>query len=334
MIVIHFFTICLHGTYRRNREKLDFYPHPLVECLLDMVKISGVTFVKDAISLGYPFVESIKSIALLCDEVVINVGFGDPDLEHDDGTWEVLRGEFSQHARYILMKSFWNPDAVTDGLILSQQMNIALRHCRGKYCQYIQADEAVHEEDFPAIEEGIRQMEENPAIDGLVYNFLHFYADPYIRKHTRNTYRKEVRLIRNRPNIVSWKDAQGFRFDDSRKIHAVENPARIFHYGWSRREDIMDKKNKAFAQLYHGREHQEQDFTYQHIWGLSPFKGSHPSCMKEWIEHNRNPRDILSLPRNFEWKNITLAISDFIEKYSGYRIGEYKNYKLLPKGNL
>ena len=299
-----------------------------------MVKISGVTFVKDVISLGYPFVESIRSIAPLCDEVVINVGFGDPDLKHDDGTWNVLQREFSHQDEYILIKSFWDPNAVTNGFVLSQQMNIALRHCQGEYCQYIQADEAVHEEDFSSIRKGVEQMENNPAIDGLVYNFLHFYADPYIRKHTSNTYRKEVRLIRNRPNIVSWKDAQGFRFDDGSKISAVENPARIFHYGWSRREDIMDKKNKAFAQLYHGREHQEKDFTYRHIWGLSRFEKSHPSCMKEWIERNRNPRDILSQPRNFEWKNIALAISDLVEKYSDYRMGEYKNYNLLPQVKL
>ena len=299
-----------------------------------MIKISGVTFVKDTISLGYPFIESIKSIAPLCDEVVINVGFNDPELKSDDGTWDVLQRELAGKDRYVLTKSYWDPAITTNGQILSQQMNIALRHCQGEYCQYIQADEAIHEEDFPAIREGIRQMESNPAIDGLVYNFIHFYADPYIRKHTRNTYRKEIRLIRNRPNIVSWKDAQGFRFNDGTKIGTVEIPARIFHYGWSRREDVMDRKNKTFARLYHGREHHEKNFNYQHIWGLSRFKGSHPTCMNQWIEENRNPQDILSLPRKFEWKNIPLAISDFVEKYSGYRIGEYKNYNPLIKAKL
>ena len=298
-----------------------------------MVKVSGVTFVKDVISLEYPFVESIRSIAPLCDEVVVNVGFSDPDLKKDDGTWQLLRREFSGD-KFVLIKSFWSPDLVANGLILSQQMNIALRHCRGEYCHYIQADEAVHEEDYSAIREGIRRMEENSSIDGLVYNFIHFYADPYIVKHTRNTYRKEVRLIRNHRNIVSWKDAQGFRFDNRSKIHAMEIPARMFHYGWSRRESIMDKKNKAFARLYHGDNHREEDFYYRHIWGLSPFEGTHPSCMADWIRKNRNERNILSLPLSFEWKNIGLAISDWIEKYSDYRIGEYKNYRPLSGGRV
>ena len=298
-----------------------------------MVKISGVTFVKDVICLGYPFIESIKSIAPLCDEVVINVGFDDPELEKDDGTWQKLQKEFPQD-KFVLIKSFWNPEMVADGLILSQQMNIALEHCRGEYCHYIQADEAVHEEDFPTIRKGIQQMEKNPSIDGLVYNFIHFYADPYIVKHTRNTYRKEIRLIRNHCNILSWKDAQGFRFDNHTKLYGVEIPARIFHYGWSRREAVMDKKNKAFAKLYHGKEHREEDFSYRHIWGLSPFRGTHPACMGEWIRQNRNERNILSLPLAFEWKNIGLALSDWIERYSNYRIGEYKNYKLLPKGKI
>ena len=294
-----------------------------------MVKISGVTFVKDVVSLGYPFLESIGSIAPLCDEVVINVGFSDPELERDDGTWRALKREFSGD-RFVLIKSYWNPEMVSDGLILSQQMNIALNHCRGEYCQYIQADEVVHQEDFEAIRNGIRRMEENPSIDGLVYNFVHFYADPYIVKYTRNTYRKEIRLIRNHRHIISWKDAQGFRFKDSRKLHAAEIPAHIFHYGWCRRESVMDKKNKAFAKLYHGKEHQERDFSYRHIWGLSPFEGTHPACMDDWIRENRNERDILALPRAFEWKNIGLAVSDWIEKHSNYRIGEYKNYNLLP----
>ena len=298
-----------------------------------MVKISGVTFVKDVVSLGYPFIESIKSIAPLCDEVVINVGFADPQLEKDDGTWQALQRAFPQH-KFILMKSFWNPDVVAGGRILSQQMNLALARCRGEFCQYIQADEAIHQEDFEGIRQGVQKMEANPTIDGLVYNFLHFYGDPYIVKHTRNTYRKEVRLIRNHRNIVSWKDAQGFRFQDHSKINAMEIPARIFHYGWARRENIMDKKNKAFAKLYHGKEHREEDFSYRHIWGLSPFKDTHPACMAEWIRQNRNERDILALPLSFEWKNIGLALSDWIEKYSDYRIGEYKNYKLLPKEKL
>ena len=298
---------------------------------MTVTKISGFTVVKNAIELGYPCVESIESIAPLCDEVVINVGFDDPKMEDDDGTWLMLQAAFPGE-KFLFIKSWWDPEITSHGQILSQQTNIALAKCQGKYCQYIQADEVVHEEDISSIGRSVEYMEKNPSLDGLVFRYVHFYGDPYIIKHTRNTYRREVRLIRNHRDIVSWRDAQGFRFRNGGKIRAVLTPARIFHYGWARRETLMDKKNKAFGKLYHGRNHREKDFAYQHIWGLLPFSGTHPAPIKNWVERNRSDRDILSLPLKFEWKNIGLALSDWIEKYSGHRLGEYKNYTLFARG--
>ena len=53
--------------------------------------ISGFTFIKNGLSLGYPFKESAESIAPLCDEIIIIVGFNDPDCKKDDGTYEYLQ---------------------------------------------------------------------------------------------------------------------------------------------------------------------------------------------------------------------------------------------------
>ena len=44
------------------------------------MKVSGFTFVKNAIKFGYPVVESILSMVPICDEIIVSVG------DSDDGT--------------------------------------------------------------------------------------------------------------------------------------------------------------------------------------------------------------------------------------------------------
>lgn len=287
--------------------------------------VSGFTFIKNGLTLGYPIKESIESIAPLCDEVVINVGYDNPELKDDDGTYEYLRDSFPQD-KYIFLKSWWDPKISSEGQILSQQTNIALEKCRGKYCQYIQGDEVVHEDDLPEIETGIRQMESNSEIEGLIFNYLHFYGNVDIVKFTRNVYRREVRLIKNKLGIKSWKDAQGFKNKDNGKIKATLTKARIFHYGWARKEQVMNQKVQSFEKLYHGEDYQNDKFNYERIWGLKNFTKTHPQVMEKWISEHKNDLDIMSLPLRHEWKNLGLFISDSIESLTGYRLGEYKNY--------
>ena len=41
------------------------------------------------------------------------------------------------------------------------------------------------------------------------------------------------------------KDAQGFRFENHKKIPAKLIDASIYHYGWARAEEVMKRKLKA-----------------------------------------------------------------------------------------
>ena len=47
------------------------------------MKVSGFTFIKNGLTLGYPVLESILSIEPLCDEVIVNVGFEDEQCTQD-----------------------------------------------------------------------------------------------------------------------------------------------------------------------------------------------------------------------------------------------------------
>lgn len=288
--------------------------------------ISGFTFIKHGLDLGYPIRESVESIEPLCDEVIINVGFDDPELKKDDGTWDYLNDHFG-HSKFKFVKSWWDPNLRKDGLILSEQTNIALSQCRGKYCQYIQGDEALHEDDLSLIHDSVIDLEKNTHLDGLVFDYIHFYGNVDVQLYTRRIYRQEMRLIRNHKDIISWKDAQGFRYKNESKVQCKKIAARIFHYGWARKEQVMATKVKAMDKLYHENPN-SQDFTYKRMWGLRKFTQTHPSVMEEWTKNHKNELDIMSLPLEFNFKDLNLVVSDAWEKLTGHRLGEYKNFKI------
>lgn len=292
------------------------------------MKVSGFTIIYNGINLGFPFLESIKSLAPLCDELVINVGFSNPECTEDDGTWEMLQRELND-PKFVFLKSYWDPAIKKNGIILSQQTNIALNACSGDLAFYLQGDEVLHEIEYQTIKEDMKRLYEDSQLEGIVFNYIHFYGNTGIIKHTRNTYRRELRLIKNIESIESIKDAQGFRHRDDTKVNCFQSRAHVYHYGWAREAEVMNKKAKDFDKLYHGENHESDDFSYQRIWGLRPFKGSHPQVMKNWIEQNKNDLDIMNLPLKQEWKNIGLCVSDIIESLTGYRMGEYKNFKII-----
>ncbi len=289
-------------------------------------RTSGFTFIKHGLSLGYPVKESIQSIEPLCDEVVINVGFGQPECSEDDGTYEYLRDHFS-HSKFKFLKSYWDPALTSGGAILAQQTNLALQACQGSVCQYIQSDELLHEKDLPLIHENMIEMLRNPQIEGLVFHYLHFYGSSEAIRHTRLTYRQEVRTIRNGLGIRSYRDAQGFRHKNNTKLLCQEIGATVYHYGWARPLQLMQRKTKAMNRLYHDKQKDSEEFEYRKVWGLRPFIGSHPQVVQEWIDKNKTAVNPLKLKPDYGLKDVRLMVSDFIERLSGYRIGEYKNFK-------
>jgi hypothetical protein len=288
---------------------------------------SGITFIKNGLTLGYPIAESIESIEPICDEIIINVGFDNPELTEDDGTWDYLTKKFSGE-KYIFLKSYWDPEKTSKGLILSEQTNIALAKATGKYCQYIQGDECLHEKDLDRIRAEVMLMEDDQSYDGLVFNYIHFYGNVNVQKVTKKTYRRELRLIRNNKGIKSWLDAQGFRNSDDSKVLCKQIDASVYHYGWARAEQVMAKKNVAFEKLYHGDKKDNNEFSYERVWGLVPFEDSHPFVMGEWINKNKNDLDILSLPYKWSIKDLRIILSDKFEYVTGIRLGEYTNFVL------
>ena len=139
-------------------------------------------------------------------------------------------------------------------------------------------------------------------------------------------------MIRNNKHIRSYRDAQGFRIDNQ-KLRVKHIDAYIYHYGWVRPPEIVKSKMRNFNTLYFDGEKLEEkldkftNFDYSAIDGVSLFNGTHPKVMEDLV--NR-----LNWHVQLDEKKIKLSFKDHLlywfEKFFGYRLFEYKNYKIIP----
>ncbi len=287
--------------------------------------VSGFTIVRNAEKYDYPVVESIQSLLPICDEVIVLLG------QSEDNTLGLIQSIHSDKIK--IHHSIWDDTLREGGAVLAKETDKAkkLIHPNADWCFYIQADEVVNEVYYQEIKDALQLYQNHPLVEGLLFEYQHFFGNfNYVAK-SRGFYRHEIRIIKNLPNIQSYKDAQGFR-KDGNKLKVKKIKAEIFHYGWVRTPEIMKKKIKDFHQLWHTddwiaeQENQINQFDYSEIDSLQLFTSAHPSCMKDRIL-NKN----WDYTPTFTGKkgNVKDRILFWIEQKTGYRIGEYKNYQLV-----
>jgi hypothetical protein len=241
--------------------------------------LSGFSIVRNAIHYGYPVAEALRSFAPLVDEVVVAVGRG------EDGTLELVRSLDLPQLRVI--ETEWDETLRVGGRVLAQQTNLALAACRHPWAFYLQADEVVHEQDYPTIRAALDRWRDDPAVDALRFRFLHFEGTYAYVNYVR--YRKQCRIIRNNGAIVSVGDAAGFGRVDGCSLRVRRSGATIYHYGWARAPEVLKRKTLAFQKLYH-----DDDWVAAHYGDIPPdylsdvdiafrFRGSHPAVMRERI---------------------------------------------------
>ncbi len=256
------------------------------------MNVSGFTFCRNAVKYDYPLVESIRSVLPVCDEFIVNVG------RCEDGTLELIQS--IRDPKIKIVESVWDESLRKDGLIYSQQTNIALARCTGDWAFYIQADEVVHEDDLPRIQEAMRRHLGNPAVKGLVFRYLHFIADYWSTNPW--FYHRAVRIIRNNGEMESCGDAVGFHLKATQqylqsgpKEWLAHSGARMFHYGWVKDPKTMLEKKREQAAVYHGanipasaaKELAGETFRFDDYAILKEFCHSHPTVMNERISAAR-----------------------------------------------
>ncbi|MDX9730848.1 MAG: hypothetical protein RBT63_03665 [Bdellovibrionales bacterium] len=285
--------------------------------------ISGFTVIRNARLMGYPVLESIRSLLPMVDEFVIGLG------QSDDDTRELLRSLDSPKIR--IFDSFWDTSKTKGGLVLSEKTNEALAQCKNDWCFYIQADEVVHEHDLPVIQNAVNRAAANPEIEGLLFRYIHFYGSYSTVATSRRWYRNEVRVVRRSSGAQSVGDAQSFRVD-GRKPRVLKTDARIFHYGWVKPPKVMGQKSKLLNRWWHGnkRDNEFENFEYAKQYGLKHYTGPHPEVMKDLIRQQDWTFDPNRQLSDWTLKDVNLWASDLLEAVTGgYRIGEYRPYKVV-----
>lgn len=290
-----------------------------------IVKVSGFTFIRNAIRFDYPIREAILSILPVCDEVVVMVG------NSDDGTRELI--ESIGDPRIRIFNSEWDDTLREGGRVLAEETNKAFDHISpdADWAFYIQGDEVFHEHGVEAVQDAMKNYLNDTRVEGLLFNYHHFYGSYDYIGDSRRWYRKEIRIIRNDKYIRSWRDAQGFR-KNGKKLNVKPVYAFIHHYGWVKPPKVMQEKQLNFNKLWHSNDWVKEnipnvtEFDYSGIDSLSRFRGVHPAVIRNRIAACNWNFSFDPAKRRRSLKQILLKV---IEDFTGRRIGEYRNYRLL-----
>ena len=265
------------------------------------MKVSGFTFIRNAIQYDFPIVEAITSVLPIVDEFVVNVG------RSEDDTLNLIRSIGSSKIRIV--ESVWDDTLRRDGCIFGIQQDVALSHCTGDWALLVQGDEVIHEEDYPIIQEALRTHHDHPEVLGLVFRMVHFKGDywsvdPWM-------YHKATRIVRNHRGIHSTTDCCDFLVPGTSKMLKGQKEsrlikARMFHYGWVKDPKVLQRKLQYQISRHDGEGMSTQEIEleaairseYPTYDILKDFHGTHPAVMMDRISSTVSLR-----PRRNRWLN-------------------------------
>lgn len=314
------------------------------------MKISGFTFGRNAQKLYYPLKQAVQSILPIVDEFVVVLG----DSDADDRSREDVLSLNSPKIKII--DTVWDLEKYPRGMEHAHQTDIAMEACSGDWLFYLQSDEVIHENDLPVIQKRCEELLPNKNVEGLLFNYHHFWGDYSHHHKSHGWYQHEIRMVRNDPEIHSFESAQSFRripnFDGIRyrdhenthKLHVAKVDAHIYHYGWVRPPELMKRKIKYFNVNHRGKEKAEaldqkipEFFDYGPLNRIAEFKETHPKVMqpvidafnwKDKLQYSGKPDPARQKHKHerFKYRFLTLIEKLFC---GGREIGGFKNYKSL-----
>jgi hypothetical protein len=289
------------------------------------MKLTGFTIVRNAVKYDYPIVESIRSILPIVDEYVVAVG------NSEDETMALIRSINSPKIKII--ETVWDDSLREGGRVLAEETNKAFDVIGDDtdWCFYLQGDEVVHEKYHDEILRACNEYKDQKNVDGLLFKYEHFYGSYDYVGDSRTWYRNEIRIVRNDKSIRSYRDAQGFR-KNREKLNVKPINAFIYHYGWVKDPRFQQAKQENFHKMWHDDNWVKENvaeanaYDYSMIDSLKKFQGTHPSVMKDRLQR-------MSWEFHWDGTNKKFKLKDWllykIEKLTGVRLFEYKNYKVI-----
>jgi hypothetical protein len=290
------------------------------------MKVSGFTFIKDAITYDYPIKEAILSILPLCDEFIVAVG------KSGDETLELIRSIGSDKIKIV--ETVWDESLREGGRVLAVETDKAFAAVskESDWAFYIQGDEVIHEKYLPEIKKAMVRYKDDSKVEGLLFDYAHFYGSYDYIGVSSNWYRHEIRVVKNYRDIYSYRDAQGFRKGDNEKLRVAKIDAFVYHYGWVKTPDAMQRKQLNFNKYWHDDSwiednvDQVQEYDYEaHVQELTRFDGEHPLVMQDRIKRLnwKFDHDI-----SYNRKSTKDKAKAFLKSNLGLDFS-YKNYKIV-----
>jgi hypothetical protein len=291
------------------------------------MKIAGFTIIKNAVVNDFPIVEAIKSILPVVDEMIVLIG------DSSDATISLI--ESIGDPKIKIHHSVWDKNLRKGGVVLAVETDKAFQYINDSFdwAFYIQGDEVVHEKYHPVIIEACHKYKNDAAVQGLLFNYKHFFGTYDYVGDSRKWYAHEVRIIRNNKKITAYRDAQGFRIGKTKLPVAAINAA-IYHYGWVKSPEQMRKKQKESSVFWHDDTQMEKIisspdyYDFSGFDSLEKFTDTHPIVMKERIIQKNWAIDLDISKKKFSLKNLILY---YFEKWTGIRPFDFRNYKIIRK---
>lgn len=291
------------------------------------MKIAGFTFIRNAVKNDYAIVEAITSILPICDEFIVAVG------KSEDGTRKLIEDIKSDKIRII--DTVWDDSLKDGGKVFALETDKAFNAISADvdWAFYIQGDECVHEKYLATIKQEMETALNKDNVEGLLFKYIHFYGSYDYYGHSRRWYRREIRVVKRKLNVKSYRDAQGFRID-GRKINVKLIDAYIYHYGWVKPPNGLQNKVLNFNTFYHDEHWINEnlgsgyEFDYDNADYLVKFLDTHPKVMTQRIDAVNWK---MELDQSKIGKNMTFRrkLLHRFELLTGIRISEYKNYKVV-----
>lgn len=283
--------------------------------------VSGFSIVKNATIYDYPLEVALTSVLPLVDELHVNVGVS------DDDTLDRVLG--IDDARIHVHEVDWGVPTGRATRDLGDETNRVMQHCRHDWALYIQADEVLHEEDHDRIRAALLKASARQDVEGLAFDYLHFYGSPAWQITGRGAFRSEVRIVRRSSGARAFAGAQGFRVDN-RLLRAMDSGARVFHYGYVKSQEALNAK-LAMVKMWKGEDPDwAEEWEFVRPAGLQPFRGTHPAVARTWIEDRSWSFDPATAGREpLSVKSLRYRASNLIERATGWRPLEHRPFQLV-----
>jgi hypothetical protein len=245
----------------------------------------------------------------------------------------LIRGIDSDKIKFI--HTVWDESLREGGAVFATETDKAFEAISADvdWAFYIQGDECVHEKYLPVIQKAMAENLDNPEVEALLFKYLHFYGSYDYTASSRRWYRNEIRVLRNNKEVRSYRDAQGFR-KNGKKLKARLIDAYIYHYGWVKPPVNLGNKVRNFNSFYLDKEWAKNEvppdyeFDYGNADRLVKFTESHPKVIQGRIQ-------AMNWTFKFDPEKLTNSMNlrrrllQKLEDWTGWRLGEYKNYKKI-----